>query len=289
MASKKICAWNPNGIRALFTKSANEVKRLCKEHDPDIIVWNEIKGNLSKHAEIEKVVTSVLPNYRWFWNHADKARRHGVAISIKTHINILSINYGFGNTEKEPEGRLITLELDSLFVVGIYAVNAGMDNLQRLEYKIEWILKLLQYMNRLKATGKHVVVIGDWNIAPTYLDVHDPKRLEGCAGYTNEERNVFKAIMNNGWVDVFRTKHPNSQEYSFYSGRTKDSNKKYGGWRIDHAIVNSELNLEHCKMQILKEYNGSDHVPILFQISNTPICEIIKPLCGNAKIQIVSN
>jgi len=283
----RVIAWNPNGIRALFTKSASEVKKLCQIHDPDIIVWNEIKGNLSKHAEIEKVVTGVLPNYRWFWNHADKAGRHGVAISIKPHINILAISYGFGGNEKEPEGRLITLELESFYVIGIYGVNAGVDNLSRLEYKIEWILKLLQYMNCLKARGKHVIVIGDWNIAPTNIDVHDPRKLEGCAGFTVEERTVFKAIMNNGWVDVFRFKNPDKELYSFYSGRTKDG-KKYGGWRIDHAIVNSELKLDHCKMQILKEYNGSDHVPILFHVSDVPICEIIKPLYGNAKLQIVS-
>lgn len=286
----KLIAWNPNGIRSLFIKNSNEVKKLCGIYDPDIIVWNEIKGNLSKHDEIEKVVTNVLPNYKWIWNHAEKAGRHGVAISYKPHINILSINYGFtfdqinGSEEREPEGRLITLELDKTFIVGLYAVNSGIQELKRLSYKIDWIQKLLFYMNNLRKK-KNVVVIGDWNIAPTELDVHNPKRLENCAGYTVQERSLFKIIQNEGWVDVFRKQNPNEKEYTYFSGTTKDG-KKYGGWRIDHAIVNSEMNLDHCKFKILKEYNGSDHVPIFFHISNQPIIEIIRP-SFNARLQIV--
>jgi len=271
----RLLGWNPNGIRALFEKASSEVLRLHREYDPDIVIWNEIKGNLGKHAEIEKTVTSVLSsgginNYRWFWNHSDRAGFHGVAVSVKPNVPIISIDYGFGDGQKEEEGRLITLELEQYFIVGLYGVNAGMNGNARLEYKIEWIMKLLNYMDRLRAKGKHVIAMGDWNIAPTALDVHDPSRLEGCAGYTPQEREVFKVVEAHGWVDVFRKQNPSSREYSFFSGRTKQG-KKYGGWRIDHAIVNKELNLNHCQFKILTDYNGSDHVPIFFHISDQPI------------------
>lgn len=280
-----ILKWNPNGIRALFTKVPVEIQKLFKTYDPDIVIWNEIKGNLSKHTEIEKVVTSVIPNYKWLWNHADKAGRHGVCISYKPTVKILNIDYGFGEGQKESEGRVITLELESLFVIGLYAVNAGVQDLKRLEYKKEWIRNLLNYMERLRKTGKHVVVMGDWNIAPTELDVHNHKKVNGCAGYTEDERHLFKIVQSKGWVDVFRTQYPDSKEFTYFGGTTKDG-KRYGGWRIDHAVVNSELPLEHCKFKILKEYNGSDHVPIFFHISDTPIPEIIKPVT-NAKLEII--
>lgn len=287
---EKISAWNPNGIRSLFEKYPSEVQRFCKTYNPDIIIWNEIKGNLWKHLEIEKTVKNILPNYNWIWNHADKPGRHGLAISIKPEIKILNIDYGFGDGLKEVEGRLITLELEQFFVVGLYAVNAGVKELARLNYKIEWINKLLNYMNNLRSKGKHVIVMGDWNIAPTSLDVHNPKRLEGCAGFTKEERQLFKNLESNNWIDVFRYKHPDAKEFSFYSGRTKEG-KKYGGWRIDHAIVDSGLNLDFCRFKILKEYNGSDHVPIFFHISDKPIIEKINPpklqIIPRAKLEIV--
>jgi len=281
----KILAWNPNGIRALFTKVPGEIQKLHKTYDPDIVIWNEIKGNLSKHAEIEKVVTNVIPGYKWIWNHADKAGRHGVCISHKPNINILNISYGFNEGQKESEGRIITLELDKFFIVGIYAVNAGVQDLKRLDYKKEWIHTLLNYMEKLRTTGKHVIVMGDWNIAPTELDVHNHKKVNGHAGYTEDERILFKIIQSKGWKDVFRTKNPNSKEFTYFGGTTKDG-KRYEGWRIDHAITNSELCLDHCKFKILKEYNGSDHVPIFFHISDVPITEIIRPVI-NAKLQIV--
>jgi|SRR5579885_1553734 len=265
-----LIAWNPNGIRALFEKSPSEVLRLHRSFNPDLVIWNEIKGNQSKHQEIQDLVSKVLPGYNWFWNHAIKAGRHGVAVSVKPNIQILSVDYGFGDGQKEEEGRLITLELQNYFVIGLYAVNAGMNGNSRLDYKVQWIKQLLEYMNRLKARGKHVIVMGDWNIAPTALDVHDPNRLDGCAGYTENERQVFKIVEAEGWVDVFRKQNPGIREYSFFSGKSKQG-KKYGGWRIDHAVVNKELNLEHCRFNILKDFNGSDHVPIFLHISNSPI------------------
>ena len=257
----QIIGINPNGIRAYLNNAADEVKSFCLKYNPDIILFNETKGNQDKHdKEIAPLASKTLPGYLWIWNHGKRPGYAGTAIAVKPNIQIKNIDYGFGDGEKESEGRLITLELENCFIVGLYGVNSGSN---RLDYKIVWLTKLISRLEQLKSLGKPVLAFGDWNVAPQPIDVHDPIGLKDCAGFTIEERTCFNQMLNLGWIDVFRYLHPNQVGYTFFSGRSK----KQGGWRIDHiisdanSIKSGKLKFEY--FDILTQDGGSDHVPIV--------------------------
>jgi exodeoxyribonuclease-3 len=255
---------NPNGIRAYCNNAAHEIKEFCNRYSPDIVVFNETKGNEDKQKEMSTLANKAMPGYFWFWNNGIKPGYAGTAVAVKPNVRVLAVDYGFGTGEKEPEGRLITLELESCFVVGLYGVNAGSE---RLDYKIIWLTKLITYLERLKTTGKIVIALGDWNVAPQPIDIHDPINLQYCAGFTQEERACFAEMLKLGWIDIFRYLHPHQVAYTFFSGRSK----KQGGWRIDHMIIDEQsvktgrVGFEY--FDILTQDKGSDHVPIVCRIN----------------------
>lgn len=273
--SMTIIALNPNGIRAYFKNSIVEVKRMIKEHNPDIIIWNEIKGNENKQNEMQKQVDEVMDPkiFHWYWNNSERALgRHGLCISMKKELVPLvkSVSYGFKfEQNKEPEGRIITLEFEEFSVVGIYAVNAGAQKCDKLHYKQEWLAKLMIHCEMLKGGEngnplKGVIVMGDWNIAPKDVDIHNPTKNQKSAGFTKEEREAFQWFMDRGWCDVFRLKHPYDVKYTFWDSKFA-ARQKGAGWRIDHTVVNKEFSLEKATCEILDDIQGSDHCPVMFQ------------------------
>ena len=263
----RIVAWNPNGIRALCDKNGKEIKRLITEYDPHVVIWNETKGNSKKQDEMTKKLKENMPGYSFIWHNSQTAGRHGTCLAHKG-IEIISTDLNlYGNPENE--GRIITIETKKCFIVGLYVVNAGMENCSRLKYKLEWMAKLTLHLEALKKKDptKMVIAMGDWNIAPTEKDIHNAKSNEKSAGYTKEERDCFSWLMKRGWIDVYRLKHPDERKYTFWNAKS-NARSRGAGWRIDHVIVNqsAEQLLGTANCEILDGFMGSDHCPIYFDI-----------------------
>lgn len=263
----RIVAWNPNGIRALLNKNKDEVKRMINEKNPHVVIFNETKGNEKMLKDMETCVKDCFPNFKWYWNNSLTPGRHGCAVGIDSEIDVISVNYGFIDKQKEKEGRIITLELSDIVIVGLYVVNAGMNGCERLEYKMKWMDELSAYLEKLKNEfpEKMIVAAGDWNVAPENIDIHNPKTNQKSAGFTKEERDWFRNFLGKGWIDVFRHKYPNEVAYTFWNTKfsARTSNK---GWRIDHFVVNSSSIGSVTNCEILNNL-GSDHAPIYLEIT----------------------
>ena len=170
------------------------------------------------------------------------------------------MTYGLGAEEHDREGRVITLEMEDFFLVTVYTPNSQ-DELRRLDYRMEWEDTFRQYLLGLDAR-KPVVVCGDLNVAHREIDLKNPKANRRNAGFTDEERGKFQALLDAGFVDTFRYFYPDLEGiYSWWSYRFR-AREKNAGWRIDYFLVSARLTERLQEAKIHTEIYGSDHCPV---------------------------
>ncbi len=243
----KFISWNVNGLRACAGKGFGEA---FKSLDADFFCLQETKmqaGQLDLQFE----------GYQSFWNYADKKGYSGTA--IYTRHTPLSVIYGMGIDEHDHEGRVITLEMDDFFLVTVYTPNSQ-DGLRRLDYRMKWESDFLNYIKTLDAK-KPVIVCGDLNVAHEEIDLKNPKSNRRNAGFTDEERACMTTTLANGFVDTFRTLHPDDVTYSWWSYRFH-AREKNAGWRIDYFLVSESLRDRIEAAEIHTGIYGSDHCPV---------------------------
>ncbi len=255
----KYISWNVNGIRACIKKGFLE---FIEKENPDIICIQETKA-------YESQVELNLPQYKQYWNSAEKAGYSGTLIlTKKTPDNIYN---GLGIDKHDNEGRVITLEFDSHFLVNVYTPNSKRD-LSRLNYRTtEWNKDFLFHMNELEKE-KPVIFCGDLNVAHQEIDLANPhtnkttKSKPGNAGFTNEERQGFNDIIDAGFIDSFRSFNKDPGHYTWWSYMF-NSRKKNVGWRIDYFCISKQLKNNLQNAYILPDVMGSDHCPIAIDIN----------------------
>lgn len=248
----KLISWNVNGIRACVGKGFLE---FFKEADADIFCIQESKMQAGQ-LELD------LPGYHQYWNYAEKKGYSGTAIFTKR--KPLSETYGMGMEEHDKEGRVITLEFEDFYIVTVYTPNSQ-NELARLDYRMTWEEAFLAYLKKLEE-NKPVIVCGDMNVAHKEIDLKNPKTNRKNAGFTDEEREKFSILLENGFVDTFRHFYPEQEGiYSWWSYRFK-AREKNAGWRIDYFLVSEMLKDKLKDAKILTEVFGSDHCPVELQI-----------------------
>ncbi len=250
----KFISWNVNGLRACVQKGFLEFFR---EVDADFFCVQETKLQ-------EGQISLELPEgYYDYWNYAEKKGYSGTAVF--TRHKPISVSYGIGIEEHDREGRVITLEYDSFYLVTCYTPNSQSE-LARLSYRMEWEDAFLNYLDGLKVK-KSVIFCGDLNVAHQEIDLKNPKNNRKNAGFTDEERAKFSEILNHGYIDTFRYFYPDiEQVYSWWSYRFK-AREKNAGWRIDYFVVSEELKDKLIDAQIHTDVLGSDHCPVELTVS----------------------
>ncbi len=244
----KLISWNVNGIRACVQKGFIE---FFKEADADIFCLQETKLQ-------EGQIDLDLPGYHQYWNYAEKKGYSGTAIFTKKEP--LCAYYGIGMEEHDKEGRVITLEFDSFYMVTVYTPNSKSE-LERLDYRMEWEIAFRQYLKKLEET-KPVIFCGDLNVAHKEIDLKNPKANRKNAGFTDEERGKFDEIVESGFIDTFRYFYPEQAEiYSWWSYRFR-AREKNAGWRIDYFCTSDSLKDKLIDAKIHNEILGSDHCPV---------------------------
>lgn len=244
----KFISWNVNGLRACDGKGFRDV---FAKLDADFFCLQETKMQAGQ-LDLE------FPNYRSYWNSAEKKGYSGTAIFSRHAPE--SVSYGLGLEEHDNEGRVITLEMPDFYLVTVYTPNSQ-DGLRRLDYRMAWDDAFRAYLQKLD-TLKPVVVCGDLNVAHTEIDLKNPKNNRKNAGFTDEERAKFSELLSAGFVDTFRHFHPNLEgAYSWWSYRFK-AREKNAGWRIDYFLVSERLREKLVSAKIHDDVFGSDHCPV---------------------------
>jgi len=245
----KLISWNVNGIRSVLGKGFHN---FIQAENPDILCLQEIKAN-------KEQVDLQLPQYpHHFWHSAQKPGYSGTAVFSKH--KPLSVTYGGALREGETEGRIITLEFESYFIVNVYTPNSQR-GLLKLKYRQSWDAEFLRFITALEQK-KPVIFCGDLNVAHTEKDLAHPKsNYDKNPGFTQVEIDGFTNILKAGFIDSFRHFNQEAGHYSWWSYmfNARDNNI---GWRIDYFCVSEKIKnrLEHAF--ILPKVLGSDHCPV---------------------------
>ena len=244
----KMISWNVNGLRACMNKGFNQ---FFEETDADIFCLQETKLQ-------EGQIDFKPDGYFCYWNYAKKKGYSGTAVFTKK--KPLKVTYGMGLEEHDDEGRLITLEFDSFYFATVYVPNSKRE-LERLDYRMKWEDDFRSYILALNKS-KPIVFCGDLNVAHKEMDLKNPKTNRKNAGFTDEERAKFTALLNAGFTDTFRHFYPDTEgAYSWWSYRFK-AREKNAGWRIDYFVVSEALKGKLADAKIHDKVQGSDHCPV---------------------------
>ena len=222
-----------------------------KEADADIFCLQETKLQ-------EGQIDLELPGYHQYWNYAEKKGYSGTAIFSKEEAS--QVTCGIGVEEHDHEGRVITLEYSDFYFVTVYTPNSQ-NELARLDYRMKWEDDFLAYLKKLEET-KPVIFCGDLNVAHKEIDLKNPKSNRKNAGFTDEERGKFTALVDAGFIDTFRYFYPDLEGvYSWWSYRFS-ARAKNAGWRIDYFLTSASLKDRLQDAFIYTEVMGSDHCPV---------------------------
>ena len=249
----KFISWNVNGLRACVGK---DFEKSFLALDADFFCLQETKMQAGQ-------LDLQFPGYRSYWNYADKKGYSGTAIYAKHEP--LAVIYGMSPVlgadadVHDHEGRVITLEYDTFYLVTVYVPNAQ-DGLRRLDYRMQWEDDFLRYIKTLDAR-KPVIFCGDLNVAHEEIDLKKPKTTPQHPRFTDEERRKFSTLLADGCTDTFRPLHPEEQIFSWWSYRFH-AREKNVGWRIDYFVVSDRLMPQVESASIHTDIFGSDHCPV---------------------------
>ncbi|MFX3623476.1 MAG: exodeoxyribonuclease III [Ectobacillus sp.] len=248
----KLISWNVNGIRACVRKG---FLQYFEEMDADIFCIQETKLQ-------EGQIRLELENYFQYWNYAVKKGYSGTAVFTKKQP--LSVTYGVGPEETEPEGRIITLEFERFYLVNVYTPNSQRD-LARLDYRLSWEDNIRSYLKDLD-NRKPVILCGDLNVAHQEIDLKNPKPNKGNSGFTEEEREKMTQLLKFGFIDTFRYLYPDKEGAYTWWSYMNQARERNIGWRIDYFIVSDTLKKSIQDAQIHAHVMGSDHCPVVLEL-----------------------
>lgn len=244
----KFISWNVNGLRAAVGKGFVE---FFLEEQADIFSLQETKLQ-------EGQIDLDLPGYHQYWNYAVKKGYSGVAVFTKKEP--LNVIYGLGIEEHDQEGRVITLEFLDFYYVTVYTPNSQ-DKNARLAYRCEWEDAIRLFLMELD-NKKPVILCGDLNVAHEEIDLKNPASNKHNPGFTQEERDKFTLLLQNGFVDTFRHFYPDLKgAYSWWSYRS-NARANNAGWRIDYFVASKALLPRLSEAKIHASVMGSDHCPV---------------------------
>lgn len=254
----RIISWNTNGLRATIKQGF--FTPLFSDYKPDIVCLQETKA---EPAQLPDEAVHVKGYYSYFASSKVKKGYSGVAIYSK--VEPKKVEYGMGIPKFDDEGRMLVAYYDEFVLINCYFPNAGQGP-HRLEYKLAFYDAFLAFINKLRAKKLSVIFCGDTNVAHNEIDLARPKENVENTGFLPVEREWLDEVVAHGFIDTFRHLYPTKVAYSYWDLKTRARDRNVG-WRIDYFFVSSNLLPKTKKCEILGDYMGSDHCPVLLELT----------------------
>jgi exodeoxyribonuclease III len=225
----KIASFNANGIRARLPI----LEKWLEKERPEILCVQETK------VQDKDFPRRPFEDMGYHCSFKGQKSYNGVAILSSTKPQSWSDGFQDGDDKEGP--RLITARFDNLAVVNTYIPQGREPDSEMFVYKLDWFERLKVYFGRNFTPAQNLVWTGDFNVAPTAIDVYDPEKLFGHVGYHPKEHDALKTVMDWGFEDIFRRHHPDTKAFTFWDYRLRGGLKRGLGWRIDHICTTAGL------------------------------------------------
>jgi len=249
----RIISINLNGIRSAASKGFYQ---WLAAQNADVICLQELKAQAGDLTE-----QMLAPHgYRGYFHYAEKKGYSGVGIYCREKPQHVTV--GLGISEFDAEGRYLCADFADYSVVSLY-LPSGSSGEQRQQVKFDFMAAFLPHLQALRASGREVVVCGDWNIAHKEIDLKNWRGNRKNSGFLPEERAWLTGLFDEvGFVDVFRLVHPELEAYTWWSNRGQAWAKDVG-WRIDYQIATPAIAQRAQTASIYKAERFSDHAPLI--------------------------
>ncbi|MBK9161424.1 MAG: exodeoxyribonuclease III [Nitrosomonadales bacterium] len=249
----RIITINLNGIRSAAGKGFYE---WLAQQDADIVCLQELKAQ-----EADMTAQMMAPSgFHGHFHYAEKKGYSGVG--IYSRVRPSQITSGLGIAEFDAEGRYLCAEFSEYSVVSLY-LPSGSSGEERQAVKFRFMAAFMPRLQELRASGREVVICGDWNIAHTEKDLKNWRGNKKNSGFLPEERAWLTELFEKvGFVDVFRKVHPELEAYTWWSNRGQAWAKDVG-WRIDYQIATPGIAQRALAASIYKAQRFSDHAPLI--------------------------
>ena len=258
-----IATWNVNSIRIRLSQIINWINEL----NPDILCLQETK------VVDEDFPFKPFQDLGYEVTVFGQKSYNGVAIISKFKIDNIQKGFTIDPEDKDDQKefirqkRLISGVVKGLKIINVYVPNGSSLESDKFEYKIKWLDKLSSFLEIQE--DQPICLLGDFNIAPSNIDIHSPKKYEGELMASEAERNALKNVLKGKFIDSFRIFEKNTGHWSWWDYRNNayELNK---GWRIDHIFITENLSskLKSCVIERTQRENlqPSDHAPVMINL-----------------------
>ena len=255
----RVISLNLNGIRSATTKGFLE---WMAGQDADVLCLQEVK------AQVPDLSPELLnpSGYKGYF-HCAEIKRGYSGVAIYTRLDAKQVLTGIGVEDFDVEGRYIQADFDlpggPVSVVSLY-LPSGSSSEERQQAKFRFMDEFYPRLAALHASGREVIVCGDWNIAHKQIDLKNWKSNQKNSGFLPEERAWMSKVLGElGWVDVYRRLHPDTTDacYTWWSNRGQAWAKNVG-WRLDYHIASAGIAAKASRASVFKERRFSDHAPL---------------------------
>lgn len=250
----KIMSWNVNSLRVRL----EPLLSLLKTEQPDVVALQEIK------VVDQDFPLAPLAELGYHASFSGQKTYNGVALLSRDEpcVDLIKDLPGFQDDQR----RVLAGTWKGYRVVNVYVPNGSDLASEKYQYKLSWLQACEAFLKQELARYSKLVVLGDFNIAPTDQDVWDPKVWNNCVLVSEPERKAFRGLIDTGLVDIFRYCTAEAVEFSWWDYRSA-AFRRNQGLRIDHILASHALAADSESCRIIKEVRGherpSDHAPVM--------------------------
>ncbi len=250
----KVATWNVNGIRARSSQLVHWIDR----EEPDVICLQEIKAT---PAQVPEPVATIAGYHAHFHGAGGYS---GVALLLRTAK--FDSRPEFVHPPFDLESRIVVATVGALVFASVYVPNGGKD----FAAKMVFLRELEAWAGALHASGQHLVLCGDFNVARTFVDVHPALRKE-MVGQLPEERALIEKLLSHGLVDVGRHVEPDNDRLFTWWAPWRNMRQRNIGWRLDYIAASRALVDETVHCVHYRDVGSSDHGPVIAHLRDTPL------------------